>query len=179
MRLELPHPAYVAGIIDGEGSVFPRARALPHLYVGSTCKELIIILARLGGTIGQRKPKYQALGELPFHEWVVIGERAALVLRACLPYMVIKATRTRVLLENYDTQTFQMTNPRRRRIAILEARAAMESIGWPVEGPNLDELPCPNGHPMTPENTFQASGGPTCRICRRVAQARYLAQVTE
>jgi hypothetical protein len=85
---KLISPAYAAGIIDGEGSIFLRGRS-PHISVSNTSKALIDELARFGGHTVARK-RNRSIGNLPAWDWVIHGEKAAIMLRACMPYLIIK-----------------------------------------------------------------------------------------
>lgn len=85
---KLISPPYVAGIIDGEGSIFSRGRN-PHVSVSNTSQKLIEELVRFGGHTQVRNPR-RGMGTLPGWDWALCGEKAAIMLRACLPYLVIK-----------------------------------------------------------------------------------------
>lgn len=54
---------------------------------------------------------------------------------------------------------------RRKVKAAMQAEAGIEQAG---PGHNATKTRCVNGHPFTPENTYERpSGGRTCRICNR------------
>lgn len=93
------HPAYVAGIIDGEGSVYAR-RLNPHISVGNTYEPLIAGLSRIGGYV-QHRSKPSSLGSLVMHDWVISGESAVVILTACVPYMTIKRQKALDVMAEY------------------------------------------------------------------------------
>ncbi len=121
-------PAYVAGIIDGEGSIYSRRRN-PHLSVGNTSRALIDELAKLGGYVHNRKPG-RSLGTKPGWDWVVCGETAAIILSTCLPYLLIKRDLAISVLETWAT-----IDGSNHKAFVLKARQAWSEralIGWPV-----------------------------------------------
>lgn len=99
-RRPLLVPAYVAGIIDGEGSIFPRENN-PHVSVANTSKALIDELARFGGYTNARA-RNRSIGNLPSWEWTIHGEKAAIMLRACLPYLIIKRSKAVAVLASWE-----------------------------------------------------------------------------
>jgi hypothetical protein len=121
-RLE---PAYLAGIIDGEGSVFARKRN-PHLSVSNTCEALIDELVKFGGHGTERRPE-RGIGTKPGWDWTICGEAAAIVLRACLPYMIVKRERTLEVLEQWE----QVTGSNHAHFA-ERARDRFARVGWPA-----------------------------------------------
>lgn len=161
-------PRYVAGILDGEGSIFTRERGTPYVSVANVNRTLIDRLGQLGGAIQDRTGRTNALGGQPIWEWTIVGERAALVLRACAPHMIVKAGKAHRAVTEWDEHTFTMKNPRKRRTHILAARGEMTTLGWPVGGPVLSFLRCRNGHPMTDANTYLfGDGKEVCLLCKR------------
>lgn len=166
-------PAYIAGILDGEGSIFLREGDVPHVSVANVSRPLIEGLAELGGAIQDRSGRPDALGDLPIWEWTASGERAVLILRACTPSMVVKQDKAIIAVAAWDAGIYSMPNPRKRRTHIEAARAVMALVGWPVSGPDLSEVPCRHGHPMTAENTYRTKEGPVCRPCRLETKTRH------
>lgn len=104
--------AYIAGIIDGEGSITlqrnkgERNIARPLIAVDSTDRELIDWLhLRLGGSRVTKK-KY-ADHHRQAYTWRLKDNRALVLLRLTLPYMVIERKRRRALMlvEEYRALT--------------------------------------------------------------------------
>jgi hypothetical protein len=100
---KLLSPAYVAGIIDGEGSIFLRGRS-PHISVSNTSQKLMDELAKFGGHLHSRQ-RNRSIGNLPAWDWVIHGEKAAIMLRACVPYLVIKQDKATAALLAWGTVT--------------------------------------------------------------------------
>jgi hypothetical protein len=96
-------PAYVAGIIDGEGSIFLRERN-PHISVSNTSRVLMEELACFGGHM-QVRERSRSIGTLPSWDWAIRGEKAAIMLRACLPYLLIKRDKAVVALAAWASIT--------------------------------------------------------------------------
>jgi hypothetical protein len=117
------HPAYLAGIIDGEGSIFPRYHRNPHITVSNTSAALIEQLMRFGGHVQDRKGR--GLGTKPAQDWVISGERAAIILRACLPYLIVKREKAEAALAAWD----EGASPNHQHFVRL-AREAL--AGWPA-----------------------------------------------
>lgn len=105
--------AYLAGIIDGEGSIVPYNKSAAKRYwrivVGNTSEDLIQWLkSNFGGTVHDRRQSWNSwLGEAPPHQgqrhmwgWY-IGRQADVfaILSAVEPYLVIKRGRANVALE--------------------------------------------------------------------------------
>lgn len=120
-------PQYLAGIIDGEGSIFNRRQGNIHVSVANTSKALIDALGELGGHTHSRDPR-RGLGTLPSWEWTACGETAAIIVRACLPYLVIKADKARECLQVWEGDGIERSN---RKHFKRVAREAMNQRGWP------------------------------------------------
>jgi len=115
--------AYIAGIIDGEGSIFIRCQNNLRrrangcssefflvLDVGNTDKNLINYLYSLfGGTTGRRKDKRP--NTKPMFNWRVTSKKAMSILEAVYPYMIVK--RQQVDIARKFQQTKIQTSERR------------------------------------------------------------------
>lgn len=167
---ELLHPAYIAGIIDGEGSVFTRGQGTPHIGFGNTNREVVRRFAVLGGSVQEYQDgERRALGRKTFWTWGAWGERAALVIRAIQPFMVIKGEAALGAVNEWDRVTFsgEMSHPRKRAFHITQCRDQLAAVGWPISGPSVYDIPCKNGHRMSPENLYYyRDGRASCKICR-------------
>lgn len=62
--------------------------------------------------------------------WQLTGERAAIVVRAALPFLVVKGERACVALAEWDASLGRMQRPGRRRTHIERNRIAMRELGW-------------------------------------------------
>lgn len=82
--------AYMAGIIDGEGTINRKGRSVT-VTVGSITKELIDwLVAKFGGSV-QFYPDGTGLGKLPFYRWYLTNTpMVTAILQRCRPYMLIK-----------------------------------------------------------------------------------------
>lgn len=113
-------PAYLAGIIDGEGSIYSRNRN-PHISVANTSRPLIDALAELGGHSHERDRKRSIGNKLR----IISGEKAAILLRACLPFLIIKREKAEDALSVWSEVS------RNSHVHFAEiARAEMARIGW-------------------------------------------------
>lgn len=102
-RLPLFHPAYMAGIIDGEGTIITRRRNI-RLSVSNTNEELMLRLGHFGGVVSSRNPR-RGLGKLPAWDWNISGEAACIILRACLPHMVVKRLKAIECMAEFESIT--------------------------------------------------------------------------
>ncbi len=105
--------AYVAGVIDSEGSISisrtaARGRAVTPKYVArlgvGSCdhKLLAWLLAEFGGSICSHKPSKE--GYRPTWNWELTTAPAAEVLRSLLPYMRTKRAQAELLIYFQDTR---------------------------------------------------------------------------
>lgn len=133
--------AYMAGILDGEGTIHLRYRpgdlSFPEgdrrrwrswacrIGVNNTSAELIAwINERFPGHVvayGVKNPKHK-----PMHEWRVLGSKARPVLEASLPYLVVKQRQAEIALEFIETIGGN-TGRSGCRPEILERRIALEA----------------------------------------------------
>lgn len=115
--------AYIAGIIDGEGTITierrsGRATSTPAVYVASTDRELLEWLeSRLGGCICKR-PKRSEHHKLSW-DWKLRGDSALALLADVRPYLRIqrRQARARMLCEQWKLLT-----PRNGRYSAEQAR---------------------------------------------------------
>lgn len=87
--------AYMAGIMDGEGSISilgEHGRSLGlSVVLGSTCFSLLEwVETTFGGTLDRRPDKQKVLSRKPFWRWYIRGDNAVEFLEAIRPYMRIK-----------------------------------------------------------------------------------------
>lgn len=116
--------AYIAGIIDGEGSIgFRKGKNQTiHLYVSNTHMPLLDWLKnKCGGTICcYIKICLMDCQENHFHKrhrcwrWTVQGERAAIILQNILPYLIIKKQQTEKVLKLWYESAMKLQVPQRR-----------------------------------------------------------------
>jgi len=100
--------AYLAGIIDGEGSInitstkAPNSRNVSHalrMSVTNTSEALMVWLIDTFGSGRQMSRNTNPGKWATRYDWVVYGHQAEVVLRAVLPYLVIKRDQARLALE--------------------------------------------------------------------------------
>ena len=99
--------AYIAGIIDGEGSIYtkpqlPRKESLISydivLEIRMADKEALeLIQAVLGGKINCRKPLKK--NWKPTFQWKVSGRTAQEILKLIKPYLLVKRSRAELALK--------------------------------------------------------------------------------
>ena len=80
--------AYIAGIIDGEGSISIRPNGHPTLIVVNTDRTVMELLASWAG-FGNIRERDRSPHKTIF-QWELSGEKAQQVLRRVLPFLIIK-----------------------------------------------------------------------------------------
>jgi len=88
--------AYVAGLLDGEGSI-TKAASRKHynvFIVNTNLAVLQFVRQFAGGKIQVAKKSnsgvYAKRGFVYTHRWYIYGESAAIFLRKVLPYLIVK-----------------------------------------------------------------------------------------
>jgi len=135
---------WVAGIIDGEGSIgIYRARGgkghypTDQLYLRvdmthSETIERLKVMTKTGAII-RLKPSTSSLGKKPMYRWYARDISAAAVLRRCLPYMCTKREQAEVAINYADLKALSHpggqhpTPPILRRLR-QKAAAKLKSI---------------------------------------------------
>lgn len=105
--------AYIAGIIDGEGTItLTRMHASEHrrpcITIASTDKELLVYIHTLtGGTIINKKNYKPGIHKNSFSLNIKQKEQVMFVLKQVSPYLRVDKKRNRALwiLDNYDRVT--------------------------------------------------------------------------
>lgn len=96
----LEERAYMAGIVDGEGSIGVRRRLryiTPILQVTNTRKDLLEwLVLRCGGAIYVNKEERD--GRKQLYSWQTFGRKAQAIIREILPYLVIKRQQAELAL---------------------------------------------------------------------------------
>lgn len=130
--------AYLAGIIDGEGSITIRRRTVrgrsyhqPIVRVGNTSERLITWLrGHYGGSFYMER---RGDDVKPFYQWAVAGGEAETVLRRIARHVVIKDRQVELALRLRDTisgRTAMSVQTREAREAMrLEMRALNAGAG--------------------------------------------------
>lgn len=103
-RLALPQDVgvfgYLAGIIDGEGSLITDHHGRWRIHVVNTDIHLVDWLKQIGGKAYLRSARGR-LGKRPIYAWVVDAQREVEeILRAVSPYMRIKHDKARRALRD-------------------------------------------------------------------------------
>lgn len=119
--------AYMAGLVDGEGSIgimmTPRSQAITQLTIKMCCEDTIEWVAQtFGGNIEHIASKVE--GHSDCWRWRANGARAAEILVAIEPYMVTKRYRACLFIEFVGDTRGQGKRPspalKQRRVEILE-----------------------------------------------------------
>lgn len=94
-QLSVPEAAYIAGLLDGEGSICPRkGRGVEVIVVGTYLPMLEWLLATTGtGTISKPLTRTGALGSKDCRHWTTGSVPAVELLRQLVPYMIEKRQR--------------------------------------------------------------------------------------
>ena len=115
--------AYLAGVIDGEGSIYignfscnPKTGAKyyqTNMEVTNSSKELIDFLVNtFGGLVNQytenQSPKN---GRKPYWRWIATGERLNHLCELILPYLTAKTKQCEIMLKMRATYTAQGKGP--------------------------------------------------------------------
>lgn len=92
--------AYTAGIMDGEGCIRLQKNYGLDVSVGNTDLDLLMWLKEhWGGKIHPNRWHSPTRNAKPFYHWRICGGDAFPMLRAILPYMVVKHNRAQKALE--------------------------------------------------------------------------------
>lgn len=101
----IPHTAvaYLAGLIDGEGTVSLRRKIGKHfnieVYITSSNKPTLEWVKRIfGGNIYTYTRKNDTI-RLPQHKWHIHSRAAEALLRIVLPYLIIKGEHARLAIK--------------------------------------------------------------------------------
>ena len=118
MPVHKHHLAYLAGVVDGEGSLtlsqngtgrWKRKHAAIVLTVYNSDSNLLNwIKSEFGGNVYFYKraenPKWKPQGR-----WIVSAKSAALLIKKLLPYLIVKREQAIVMLAFYDTKITNST----------------------------------------------------------------------
>lgn len=119
---------YLAGIIDGEGTVYWNAmgaRGTVYLRVVNTDRPLIDwILEYTGCGNVYTHDDWGELGDKTIWAWTVNGARAASLLQVLAPLLIVKRERVAEVLAQWEASRPHLVRPGRRLAA--EARAVEE-----------------------------------------------------
>lgn len=97
--LSVPEAAYLAGILDGEGSIAIRERSF-RVIIANTDTNLIAWLKSLGGIV---KENPTPDNRRQVYRWAISERRAVEnMLRQVLPFMIVKKDRAAAVLEMID-----------------------------------------------------------------------------
>jgi len=104
MKLSIPQKAYIAGIVDGEGSLTIHKQRtggmgyVVKLDVGNTCKEVIDYLQELfPGTVGEYY-KDPSIRRKTHWIWRIHARKIRELLPQILPYMIIKRDLAKIFM---------------------------------------------------------------------------------
>ena len=114
--------AYLAGIIDGEGSICivrkfgPRSKNpsfLIRISVGMSCLQIIEFLQEnFRGSIHKEKKK---LNRKQMYRWNIQGNKAANFLEAIRPFLIEKKEKAKIAMEFYGLHTKMLKLPVKER----------------------------------------------------------------
>jgi hypothetical protein len=117
--------AYLAGIIDGEGSISMTAakKGTDKEYfrivmsVSNTDKELVQWIGQWGGSF--LWDRHHREGSKPQHRWTAVGNLLREILPQTIPFMIVKKDRAEWALEalaiQADRQPYQLYRPEQLR----------------------------------------------------------------
>jgi len=84
--------AYMAGIVDGEGTIVIehlRTRDVPRIAIGMTDRAVPQLFVDAFGGSFRRKPP-SGMGKKDIWYWQIVGRRAVQILTYLYPYLIIK-----------------------------------------------------------------------------------------
>lgn len=130
--------AYLAGLIDGEGTIYWNERGSSstlQLRVFSTYRPVLEWIFDLvpGGSIENHADEIRVTnrgGTKPCYAWVVAGPRAVVVLRNVLSYLQIKREKAIEMLGRWEDSYEDMQRPGRRVQAMERVELEMLEMGW-------------------------------------------------
>lgn len=142
MTLDEPHRGYLAGILDGEGTIFIRHRgARTEFPVGDRRRwRLWTLGVRVNNTDARlidwlhehfdgnkyfAEKSRSAPHHKPLHFWTITGRNTGPVLEAALPYMIIKKRQAEIAIE--FAKTMRMTGRAGHPADVTALREAMHS----------------------------------------------------
>lgn len=134
---------YLAGLIDGEGTViftasrgYADAVGTVRISVASTHAGVMRWLKQSCGGSTRERPAWTKRGDQsriglkPCFVWEVSGERAAIILRAVHPMLIIKRDETAAALARWEESYVHMRRPRTRDFYRRKVQAEMRELGW-------------------------------------------------
>ena len=110
--------AYLAGFIDGEGSIglystnYPKQRSkgwtpsfFSRICVGNTDAEIPTLLKEIyGGWVGKEERKFNGLDVLPIYRYNASGKICDCILRDIVPYLKQKKERALIVIKYYQNR---------------------------------------------------------------------------
>ncbi len=119
--------AYLAGIVDGEGSIGithhkVRKSYSLRLQVANTSNNLMHFLSRFGGHIYEHK--MHSSYHKQRYDWMVIGKKAQEIIRQIAPYIIIKIEQAKIALTIPIAESGQSCNKDLQEIAFYRMEAA-------------------------------------------------------
>lgn len=129
------HPAYVAGILDGEGTIGTHACARGagdnwsvRVVVAMTHRELLRALQQqYGGSLTEDKVRP---GRKPFHRWQLHGAQVMPLLLDVEPYMLVKRKQVQLAIE-FRSETMprgpRSVGNEQRRTEVRERRRVLRA----------------------------------------------------
>ena len=151
-----PNKAYIAGIIDGEGSISivsnntkGKKGLYPSTYikisVGSSSKDLIDFLVKLLGGCSYKEKNKQ--NRKRFWRWSLSSNQAANFIQIIVPYLIIKKHQANLAIEFYKVHKYALhLNPKLTqpyRIKELEFKEQMRTLNrnqYGTDGYEVDKL---------------------------------------
>jgi hypothetical protein len=126
--------AYLAGIIDGEGTIYWNkigARGTIYLRVVQADRRLMDWLVAVTGcgTLHTR-PEWGPFGQRQIWSWSVNATRAAYIVRRVQPHLIVKAEQAAAVLAKWDEAGASQPRPGRRVCSERRTADVMAARGW-------------------------------------------------
>lgn len=121
---------YIAGILDGEGTIHIRSNGAPDVQIVNADRELLEWIEEVVGGAVYARNEYRRLGRKPIYAWMLRGYRAVIFLRCVEPILRSKRARAIEALARWEASFETLERPARRLHHMPEAEADMASRGW-------------------------------------------------
>ena len=136
--------AYVAGLVDGDGSIYLRKGRTAQIYPGLGIRlgwkgknTLTWIQEVFGGHFGREKRPYNPK-HAEVYRWIVDAGKAVAVIRQIYPYLRVKRIQATVALHCWNIWTEKEANRYRECLSLKRAMSLLNRTGaeyaLPVEG---------------------------------------------
>jgi hypothetical protein len=164
MPLELTILAYLAGVIDSDGYITAsssvrkgRIYAAPRVGISGTRRQPHDLAASIyGGSVRAYEPKNDRAHHRTQYQWVLEGDKAAVVIGDLSPYLLVKKTQAELAMQLQEARVEARAartdedpypwapagyDPTPSMVALAEDIRALNVRGRELDGRTWDEFP--------------------------------------